>query len=863
MLKVLVLNPFNKSKIIIDDIVDMELKDNFNFKYKIVDKLSITKFIDDKTDIIITEYLDDELLNNFYFELQVFTKSYMIPVVFIVDCETINKFPVSFIDDSSDFIYMPLNKNELLSRMKIAILNNSQMKNNIQIDRLTGVPNYKSFYRRYNEETLISLRYGRKLSIAMLKIENLPAVKEIAGWYDTDMILAEMSFIMKKNIREVDYIARYSYDKFIFIFPETESKNSIVAFTRMLEALKIYKYKKIEQNLPEIISNIAVCSFPDYTSDSVELIRLLNERADEFSISSKFEVRGFSGKISSVKKMLLVEDDIDIIHFMTDLLNNEEIELIIRNKYSDDIILMLEKGQIDIAVIDIMLPGSELDGYEIIERIRKNDNGGVLPILVITAKGGPMRIIDSGADDYLLKPFSADDFMNKINLLVNKNSTHYKTYLNDKIREILPTHHHYEEQIDPLTKLPTLNSSMERIKALFKDSLNFGVIYVNVAKYNEIELNYGEKIFDTLISRTSDALRKMLGEIIRTEDIIVVSRMWDNDFVIFLSPPRFNKKLSFSHLNDVKSRIENYIKIQKANLISRGLEYQFDFYYGFSLINISREIKFERLIHQNLKNAMMMAYDKESEVSISLQSELKECIQNDDFDVYFQPFIDLETLGITGYEALARGPQNSLLNRPVVLFNTAYQTNTVWEVERILRKITFNKFYKENDCEGKLLSINVEPKSFSDPEFRKFAEMNPLNLDFSKIILEITERSHIHDLKKFKDHIQLYKDCGFTIAIDDAGSGYASLYYIAEIKPDIIKLDISLVKAINENTTRRDIVIALVKFAFEHNIKVLAEGIETREELEQIQKIGVQFGQGFYFSPGLPNIIKTLDQKVT
>jgi len=118
----------------------------------------------------------------------------------------------------------------------------------------------------------------------------------------------------------------------------------------------------------------------------------------------------------------------------------------------------------------------------------------------------------------------------------------------------------------------------------------------------------------------------------------------------------------FHHLNDVKSRIENYIKIQKANLISRGLEYQFDFYYGFSLINISREIKFERLIHQNLKNAMMMAYDKESEVSISLQSELKECIQNDDFDVYFQPFIDLETLGITGYEALARGPQNSLLN---------------------------------------------------------------------------------------------------------------------------------------------------------------------------------------------------------
>ncbi len=337
---------------------------------------------------------------------------------------------------------------------------------------------------------------------------------------------------------------------------------------------------------------------------------------------------------------------------------------------------------------------------------------------------------------------------------------------------------------------------MENLKLLFKNSLNFGIIYINVAQHNEIEYNYGEKVFDTLIEKTAALLKKMLGSIIRLEDIIIVSRMWDNDFIVFLSPPRINKKISFQQISEVKTRVENFIKSQKTSLISRGLEYQFDFYYGFSLIDINREIKFERLIHQNLKNAMMMAYDKESEVSIALQGEFKDLLQNENIDIHFQPIVNLEPLEIIGYEALTRGPQKSLLNRPVILFNTAYQLGKIWELERIIRKRTFDKFLKDSNSINKMLSINVEPKSFSDPEFRKFVEMNPLNIDFSNITLEITERSHIIDLVKFKEQLQLFKDCKFKIAIDDAGSGYASLYYIAEIQPDVIKLDISLVKKI-------------------------------------------------------------------
>ncbi|MBP7653576.1 EAL domain-containing protein [Candidatus Dependentiae bacterium] len=432
--------------------------------------------------------------------------------------------------------------------------------------------------------------------------------------------------------------------------------------------------------------------------------------------------------------------------------------------------------------------------------------------------------------------------------------------MNEQLIETSPNSYYsyLDKGIDKLTKLPLLNSILDETKTLFKNSPNFGLVYINVAKFNEIEINYGEKVFDNLLLKTSELLKNMKGTIIRNNDIISITRMWDDDFIIFLSPPRYQEKIRISDVNEIKNRIEKYLKSNKNKIISRGLEYQFDFYLGYSIIDLNREIKFERTVYTNLKNAMMMAYDKESQVSLSLQSEFKEIIAAENINVIFQPIVDLEKHKIIGYEALARGPQNSMLNKPVILFNMAYQTNKIWELERIVRKKALALFFSDKNHGMKFLSLNVEPKTFSDPEFRKYAEMNPDNIDFSKIILEITERTNITDLQKFKEQLQLFKNCKFTVAIDDAGSGYASLFYIAELKPDIIKLDISLVKNINENNPRSDIVKALVKFASQHNIKVLAEGIETPAELNEIKKIGILLGQGFYFSEGKQELLENL-----
>ncbi|MBP7653386.1 response regulator, partial [Candidatus Dependentiae bacterium] len=440
MTTILYLNPYNKSNLTEKDIISETLSENLVYKFKIVEDLTITQYIDELADIIVTEYIDDDLLNNFYFELQIFTKSYMIPVIYVIEPEKINKFPVSFIDDSSDFIYKPVNKSELVSRIKLAILKNSQLKNNVQIDRVTGIPNYKSFYRRFNEETLKCLRYKRTMSVSIIHIKNLSDLKNEIGWYYCDLIMAELAFLIKKSLREVDYLARYSFDKFIILLPETDDFNSRIAMSRIIEKIKYYIYVLPEDSKKEIsvIANAATINYPEITNDSIELIKILNNTITAFTASNEFGIEIITNACLAKRNILIIEDDAEIFNFIKDLLADKNIELVWLTKSTPDIHKIIIEQKICLAIIDIMLPDSEKDGYEIIDSLKNNKLTENVTILVITAKGGPLKIMESGADDYLLKPFDSNELINKINIYLNKRIIQYSNKMNEQLIETSP-----------------------------------------------------------------------------------------------------------------------------------------------------------------------------------------------------------------------------------------------------------------------------------------------------------------------------------------------------------------------------------------------------------------------------------------
>ena len=119
-------------------------------------------------------------------------------------------------------------------------------------------------------------------------------------------------------------------------------------------------------------------------------------------------------------------------------------------------------------------------------------------------------------------------------------------------------------------------------------------------------------------------------------------------------------------------------------------------------------------------------------------------------------------------------------------------------------------------------------------------------VDPQRVVIEITERTAIKDYPKFRERLRTFRERGFRFAVDDAGSGYAGLGSIANLEPDFIKLDISLINSIDTNFIKQNLVETMVRFANDHGAMVIAEGVERAEEFETVKRIGVHLVQGFF-----------------
>lgn len=219
-----------------------------------------------------------------------------------------------------------------------------------------------------------------------------------------------------------------------------------------------------------------------------------------------------------------------------------------------------------------------------------------------------------------------------------------------------------------------------------------------------------------------------------------------------------------------------------------------------------------------------------------------------DFTMAFQPIVDITSKTIFGYEALVRGPNNegalSILSK--VNDSNRYLFDQAIRVKAI-------DLAKKLDLKG-MLSINFLPNAVYKPETCIRATLEAAKeLDFptDRIMFEVTEGEKVSDNDHLRNIFVEYKKHRFTTAIDDFGAGYAGLNLLADWQPDIIKLDMSMTRNVNNDRVRRALVFGIISICRELNIKVIAEGIETKEECQTLVDEGVKLFQGYFFArPG-------------
>ncbi|MEO8874481.1 MAG: EAL domain-containing protein [Polyangiaceae bacterium] len=204
--------------------------------------------------------------------------------------------------------------------------------------------------------------------------------------------------------------------------------------------------------------------------------------------------------------------------------------------------------------------------------------------------------------------------------------------------------------------------------------------------------------------------------------------------------------------------------------------------------------------------------------------------------------------GIFGYEALLRSTEPSLSN-PAALLAAAERLNRLHDLGRRVRTLSAGAFTRAPA--GTSLFVNLHTHDLLDAEL--FEAGSPLSKIADRVVLEVTERATIENIVDINARISVLRYLGYRIAVDDLGAGYAGLTSFAALEPEIVKLDMSLVRDIHNSTVRQRIVGSMVSLCKELEILVVAEGVETKDERDQVCSLGCDILQGYYFArPGPP-----------
>jgi EAL domain-containing protein (putative c-di-GMP-specific phosphodiesterase class I) len=380
-----------------------------------------------------------------------------------------------------------------------------------------------------------------------------------------------------------------------------------------------------------------------------------------------------------------------------------------------------------------------------------------------------------------------------------------------------------------------------------------GVLLIDGGPLERIERRYGVQAhlhaIDTLRSLVAEACREDLGE----QDLIVGGSSGPDELAIFFVRSRGDDAFYRVRLPELARRIVERIASDGQKIV---YPYDRDAPYlpvGHAIVFHNPGLGSERQILKAFEQARCDAALNGAIAQRDRRRLFQDLVLAEDIAILYEPIVNLTTREILGHEALVRGPWKSELHSPNRLFQLAEETGLVYELDCLCRRTALRG--ARGLEAGRLLFLNCLPTAIHDPAFRGEVlkqTLQELRLRPEDMVFEISERESIENFSIFREARDHYKELGFKIALDDTGVAYGSLEAVMELAPDFIKVDLALVRGIDTDPPRQELLRALHAVAGKLGGQIIAEGIETSEELETLQALGIPYGQGYLFGRAAP-----------
>ncbi len=423
---------------------------------------------------------------------------------------------------------------------------------------------------------------------------------------------------------------------------------------------------------------------------------------------------------------------------------------------------------------------------------------------------------------------------------------------------------------DKLTGLCNRDLLLDRLERCIErarrhEEYRFAVLFLDIDRFKEVNDSLGHFVGDQLLISIADRLQQCLrsGDTLTRVDANTVARIGGDEFVVLLDGihDRADASLVAERVQDALSspfRLHghevfttasigiafNEIECEKADNLLRDADTAM--YYAKAAGKARHEVFNKRMHHQAMAR-------------LRLGNDLRRAVENQEFDLAYQPIIDLRSGRLQGFEALARWkhPERGMV-APAEFIARAEETGLIvqlggWVLGEACRQLRhWNE--KAGPDRGLSMSVNVSKRQVGERGLVEHVKsvLEESGVSGSQLKLEITESVIMENPDSITEVLEQLKKLGVEIHMDDFGTGYSSLSYLHRFPLDVLKIDRAFTSTMAKNSDYAGVVHTVVALAHTLNMKVTVEGVETRDQLDQLITLKCDAAQGFFFSEPLP-----------
>lgn len=505
---------------------------------------------------------------------------------------------------------------------------------------------------------------------------------------------------------------------------------------------------------------------------------------------------------------------------------------------------LLDESDFDVALVDLSLPDSS--GVETVVKTR--NRASEVPIVVLSGRDDEdtaMQAIESGAEDYLVKGQGDGEIIAR--------STRYSIQRKSAEQRLA-----YLEQYDGLTGLASRALFQDRLGQAVaradRDETMLAVLFMGLNRFRRVNTNLGHRFGDAVLREVAERL----GRHVHYGN--TAARVGGDEFCLVVE--------DISETYEAVSLVREILGVFDEPFSMNGAEAPVDVSIGIAVHPTSKssslvmDAEFAMSRAKEQGRSAYQFYTEEMNAQaferMTLESNLRRALEREEYVLYYQPKVDLQTGGMFGVEALLRWrhPEMGLVY-PAKFIPVLEENGLIVEVgDWALRTACARAKKWSDDGFGPLqVAVNLSARQFREEGLTDSINscVRDAGLDPECLELEITESLVMEDPEASRAMLQkLQMEKGIRTSIDDFGTGYSSLSYLKLFPLDVLKIDRSFVQDITNDPDDAAIVSAIIGLAHNLGLKVIAEGVETQEQLHYLRENGCDQGQGFLFSRPIP-----------